>query len=142
MIRGSAATVAGLPVGWLCMRITGCCCDPPACASETIRSTHICAPDPPAFQSSVSTDHSHTDIRRCNAALRVLVLYSPYGGRNRHDGWPVTAACVLLVRSISTPCADALRLGMLGWLHVWLPNAAPTVAWARASPGRTLVLTP
>ena len=84
MIAGRAATVAGMAVGWLCSRITGCSWLPPACASVMIRFTHDWSAEPLAFQSSVSTDQFQTAIRRPCARLSVVLLVAPYGGRKKH----------------------------------------------------------
>src|ERR1700741_1606798 len=123
MIFGSARTVAGLPAGWLCINTTGCERAPPSrSASLTIRFTQYGDDEPSAFQSSVSTDHSQTLIRRRCAWASVVELYEPPGGRNAHEGTPVRLTCSAVAWSISLPCADADSVVIFGWSQVWLPS--------------------
>src|SRR6266700_5069848 len=142
MMRGSAATVAGFPAGWLCMRITGCACAPPASARDVIRLIQNASPDPAAFQSSVSTDQFQTRMWRCWARLSVVALYSPYGGRNTHGYRPVIDASRVRCRSISAACPAAPRLGRLWWSQVWSPSAYPAVRSARTTARAPASFTP
>src|SRR5215472_15084428 len=89
------------------MSTTGFRSTPPSCsASRMIRLTQYGEDEPFAFQSSVSTDQSHTFIRRCCARLSVVELYEPYGGRNVHGPPPTTCCCSAVSRSISVACPD------------------------------------
>jgi hypothetical protein len=73
MMTGSADTVAGFPAGWLCISTTGWRSALPSCsASRMMRLTQNDEPEPRAIQSCVSTDHSHTLIRRCCASLSAV----------------------------------------------------------------------
>jgi len=121
MIVGRAATVAGLPAGWLCMSTTGCLSTPPSdSASEMIRFTQYADDEPFAFQSSVSTDQVQTVIRRCRARVSVVELYEPPGGRNPQGWMPVRLTCSALARSISAAWAEADRVVSVAWSQVWL----------------------
>lgn len=65
MMTGSAETVAGFPAGWLCISTTGWRSTLLSrSASRMMRLTQNDEPEPRAIQSCVSTDHSHTPIRR------------------------------------------------------------------------------
>src|SRR4051812_18740507 len=142
MIRGSAASVAGDPPGWLCIRITGCVWLPPACARLTMRSTHTWAPEPAACQSRVSTDQFHTCIPREAARLSVVVLYAPYGGRKKHGELPTSERCWADVRSISAPCAVDESPVKSGCDQEWLPSAKSCEFSTCTRSGREVMFTP
>jgi len=73
MIFGRAIAVAGSPAGALCIRTTGFDNAPPSfSARRTMRFTQYADADPAAFQSSVSTDHNQTAVRR-RSAMRSVV---------------------------------------------------------------------
>src|SRR4051794_35135389 len=142
MIVRSAATVAGLPAGELCIRTTGWAWVPPAWARLMIRLTQNESPDPLAFQSSVSTDQFQTLMLRAWARLSVVLLYEPYGGRKKHGGLPTKLICSAVVRSISVAWSAADSVVMSGWPHEWLPSTNPWAASCCTSAGRTVWLTP
>src|SRR5262245_34464491 len=105
------------------MSTTGFCRTPPSrSASRMIRFTQYEEDEPFAFQSSVSTDQSHTFMRRCCARLRVVELYEPYGGRNVHGPLPTRFCCSAVARSISAACPDEDRVVRFAWSQVWLPS--------------------
>src|SRR5215204_5197363 len=114
MIFGSAATVAGLPIGALCMSTTGWSCVPPAWARLRMRLTQKASPEPLAFQSSVSTDQVQKLMPRAWARLRVVLLYAPYGGRNTQGAEPTRLTCCAVASSIWAACTDAVRVDMSG----------------------------
>ena len=88
-----------------------------------IRFTQYADDEPFAFQSSVSTDHVQTVIRRCCARLSVVELYSPPGGRNPQGWMPVRLTCSALAWSISAAWAEADRVVSVAWSQVWLSSA-------------------
>src|SRR5947208_3169024 len=102
MILDRAASVAGLPPTWLCIKTTGWSWLTPASAREAILATQLGSDDPCAFQSSVSTDQFQTDMPPAAAAVVVAVSNDPYGGLNRHGRPPTIDACRSLSRRISS----------------------------------------
>src|SRR5215217_785361 len=142
MIRGRAASVAGEPPGWLCMRITGWVWLPPARARATMRSTHTWDDEPLACQSRVSTDQFHTCIPRDEATFSVVALYAPYGGRKKHGEAPTRDRCCAVARSIAAACPVADRPVMSGCDHVWLPSVKPCECSTCTSSGRTVMFAP
>ena len=124
------------------MRITGWVWLPPACARLTMRSTHTCADEPAACQSSVSTDQFHTCMPREAARLRVVPLYAPYGGRKKQGRVPTSDRCWAEARSISAACPADESVRMSGCDHEWLASANSCEFWIRTSSGRVDMFKP